>query len=113
MRNLRLMLSALPTSCEALFTMGNQQIEITSASVAEIAQKYLDEQHPGGATLMVVPDAITHEESWWYIGVKTDREPGRLFEYFEALADAEVKIEEQENLTVFFRPVAADGTTAR
>jgi hypothetical protein len=66
---------------------------------------HLKNEHPGGATLSIVPEGIRQDDDWWYVPVKSDRIPDRLFEYYEALANVESQIEEDNQVTVLFIPV--------
>jgi hypothetical protein len=43
----------------------------------------------------------------WYVPVRPDREPRKLFPYYEALADVEEELDEKEQLRVVLTPVDA------
>ena len=82
-------------------------MEQSKQDVAETIQRYLAGRHPGGATLEVVEQNIRREEFAWHVVVQPDFEPARMFEYHEALADAEAELADCENLNVFLIPGTA------
>ena len=69
--------------------------------IAERVRHYLKDAHPGGATLTVLEDQIWRDEFAWNVTVQPDFEPKRLFEYYEALADAMIALADEENLKVY------------
>ncbi len=69
--------------------------------IAERVRHYLKDARPGGATLAVLEDQIWHDEFAWNVTVQPDFEPERLFEYYEALADAMIALADEENLKVY------------
>jgi len=73
-------------------------------TVAKAVRKYIKNYHPGGATLEVIEQGIRKEEYWWYVPVRPSVEPVKRYEYYEALADVEEALDENENLTVFLVP---------
>ena len=77
-------------------------------TVAEAVRKYIKDCHPSGLTMEVIEKGIRKEKYWWYVPVRLSMEPPKLFEYYEALADAEEALEENENLTVFLVPTVTD-----
>jgi len=77
-------------------------------TVAKAVREYVKDCHPGGATLEVLEQDIRKEEYWWYVPVRPDMEPVKRYEYYEALADVEEALEENENLTVFLVPTVQD-----
>ncbi len=82
--------------------------ELSSEEILKIAQSYLDRVHPGGATLTVQPDSLNKRETWWYLDVLSDKPPVHRHEFYEALADAAVDIEERENVNLFFQLLPTD-----
>jgi len=77
-------------------------------TVSEAVHKYIKDCHPGGITLEVIEQDIHKEEYWWYVPVRLSMEPPKLFEYYEALADVEEALDENEKLTVFLVPIMPD-----
>lgn len=75
--------------------------------VAERVSYYLKDAHPGGTTLEVLASQIWHEEFGWHVPVRPDFEPKRLFEYYEALAEAEIALRDEDDLSVFLIPETA------
>lgn len=60
----------------------------------------------------VVPDGIWQEQDWWHISVRPDIQPAKRFEYYEALAEAELALLKSENLTVLLVPLVPDSELA-
>jgi hypothetical protein len=58
--------------------------------------------------LEVLEQDIRKEEYWWYVPVRPNVEPMKRYEYYEALADVEEALYENENLTVFLVPTVPD-----
>ncbi len=79
-------------------------MEQNRQTVAGIVRQYLKDCHPGGSDLDVVESKIRKEEFDWYVPVQPNVEPPKLFEYYEALADVEIRIAEQEHTNVFLVP---------
>ena len=75
--------------------------ELDRHYIAEKVRHYLKDAHPGGATLEVLEDQIWREEFAWHVPVQPDFKPKRLFEYYEALADAMIEMADQDNLNVW------------
>ena len=80
---------------------------VNTETVLEAVQQRLQHRHPDGANLEVLPQEIRHEEDWWYISVRPDKEPARDWEYFEALAEVETEMLTQENILMLMVPVPA------
>lgn len=78
--------------------------ELSAQDVARKVAKYLKDCHPGGVTLEVDPEGARKEEFGWRVRVRPDKEPPKLFEYYEALTDVEMELEEREHLNVFLVP---------
>ncbi len=78
--------------------------ELTEQAVAQKVAEYLRDCHPGGVTLEVVPDGVHKGEFVWRVPVRPSEEPTKLFQYYEALADVEIELDEREHLKVFLVP---------
>jgi hypothetical protein len=87
--------------------MAKLEGKVDKRSVAEAVRKYLEDRHPSGLTLEVDEQGVRQEQYWWYVPVRPSQEPPKLFEYYEALAEVEGEIEENENLTVLLVPAAS------
>ncbi len=87
-------------------------MRITKQKLLDMVKRYVADQHPDGMTLSVVEAGVHRDKNWWYVPVQPDHEPEKLFQYYEALADLEGKMQDDENLTVLFIPVQADKATA-
>src|SRR5437879_4555632 len=79
-------------------------VELSPQVVAEKVAQYLKECHPGGVTIEVDPDGIVKGEFEWRVRVRASHEPQGLMEYYEALTDVEMELDEQEHLNVFLVP---------
>ena len=77
-------------------------------SVAQAVRQYIQDRHPGSAVLEVVEQGIRKEEYWWYVPVRPSVEPEKRYEYYEALADVEEELAENEKLTVFLVPAGPE-----
>lgn len=75
--------------------------------VAEKAAERLLATHLDGVTIKVLEAGVRNEEDCWYVPVQPSTEPSKRTEYYEALADVETDLLEQEDLNVLFIPVAA------
>lgn len=86
----------------------NKPNKSNKRTVTEAVRRYIKDCHPGGLTLEVVEQGIRKEEYWWYVPVRPNVEPVKRYEYYEALADVEEALDENENLTVFLVPTVTD-----
>jgi hypothetical protein len=84
----------------------------TKAAVADLVRKYIQDRHPGGATLEVVDQDVRKERHWWCVPVRPSIEPSRRYEFYEVLADVETEMAENERVTVFLVPAAADAVVS-
>jgi hypothetical protein len=78
--------------------------EPNSQRVAQVVNAYLLNCHPSGVTLEVDKSGIHKVRGQWYVPVRPSAEPAKLYEYYEALTDIEMKLDEQEHLNVFLVP---------
>ncbi len=91
----------------------NKPNKLNKRTVAKAVRKYIEDYHPDGATLEVVEQGIHKEEYWWYVPVRPNVEPMKRYEYYEALADVEEALEENENITVFLVPTVPEDGVSR
>jgi len=82
--------------------------QMSEKEIVEIVGRYLQDKHPGGATLEALTQGVCHEQDWRYVSVRPSVEPQRRYEYYEALADVENALEEGEHLTVLLLPTAPE-----
>ncbi len=75
-------------------------------------RKYIQDKHPGGAILEVVPQGVRQEREWWYVQVRPNIQPAKRFEYYEALATVEQEVQKFEHLTVLLVPTVPETDTA-
>ncbi len=80
---------------------------INAQTVVEAVQKRLQDRHPDGVNLEALPQGVRHEQDWWYVSVRPDKEPAKDWEYFEALAEVEMEMLTQENVLVLILPTPA------
>jgi hypothetical protein len=63
---------------------------------------------PGGGTIDIVDEKMREENGCWRIPVRPDTEPPRAFEYYDALAEVESQLSEQEDLNVWLVPTTPE-----
>src|SRR4051812_14511313 len=73
-------------------------------TVARLVRDRVRNCHPEGLTLEVDESAIIQINGQWKIPVRPSREPEKLYEYYEALTEIEIDLEENEDLNVFLAP---------
>lgn len=78
--------------------------KLSKRDVVKVVREYIQDCHPSGLTLEIVEEDVRKEKYWWYVPVRADREPPKLFEYYESLADVEERLDENESLEVFLVP---------
>jgi hypothetical protein len=81
---------------------------MTEERLVELVRAQLRRHHPGGSDLDVGPGPIQRQNDHWYVPVLPSREPPRMFEYYEALAEVEATLEEEEQLQVLLVPVTPE-----
>jgi hypothetical protein len=82
-------------------TEQTEQAVSAEQTVLRKVTSYLKDCHPDGVTLEVDPAGISRGEFSWRVLVRPDREPLQLRQYYEALADVEVELQEREQLNVW------------
>jgi hypothetical protein len=90
----------------------DKQVELSPQAVAEKVARYLRECHPDGVNIEVDPDGIVKGEFEWRVRVRPSQEPQGPMEYYEALTEVEMKLDEQEHLNVFLVPSDPDSPLA-
>jgi hypothetical protein len=78
---------------------------MTQDKVVQLVREQLQNHHPGGATLEVVPEGIRQQDGSWYIPVRPNVQPPKMYEYYEALAEVESTLEENEQLQIWLMPM--------
>jgi hypothetical protein len=76
--------------------------ELTAGEVAEKVREHLRGVRPAGIALEVMEEKILKVDDWWRVPVRPSELPPRMFDYYEALADAESELQEKEQLNVLF-----------
>lgn len=92
--------------------LANQYMK-TEQEVVDAVRQRIQNVHPGGIVLEVVPQGVRHEQEWWYVPVRPDVQPAKRFEYYEALAGVETELQKSEHLTVLLLPTVPDAELAR
>jgi hypothetical protein len=72
--------------------------------VLQLVRERLRECHPGGVTISVVEDLMRQENGCWRVPVRPSVQPPRTYEYYDALADVETDLSENEQLEVWLVP---------
>ena len=91
------------TSKASTLLLGEEQK--ATESVVAIVQKYLARQPLDGAHIEVVK-GTRWEGDWWYIPVRLTGQLARPSHYFDALAETEIDLKDNEQLEVLFVPSA-------
>lgn len=73
-------------------------------TVAETVSQYLQDCHPDGITFTVIEEEVKQDEFGWKVPVLLDKEPRKLFPYYEALADVEIALADEAHLKVLLIP---------
>lgn len=76
-------------------------------TVTASVRRRLQDRHPDGAILEVLPQGVRQEQDCWYVAVRPDKEPPRLYEYCKALAEVEAEMLVQENILVVMVQIPA------
>src|ERR1700674_352202 len=80
------------------------ETELSEHALVRKVEAYLKDVHPGGITLEVDPEVVQRGEFSWRVCVRPSEEPSDLIAYYEALADVEIALDEQEQLNVWLVP---------
>jgi hypothetical protein len=75
---------------------------LTNKAIADIVRNRLKDCRPGGLMLEVVEEGIQKGENWWRVPVRPSAWPEKLYEYYEAMAEVEEDILENDNLNILF-----------
>jgi hypothetical protein len=81
---------------------------MTEERVLELVREQLQKHRPGGVDLAIAPRPVRLENDCWYVPVLPTVEPPRMFEYYEALADVEATLEEEQGLQVLLVPITPE-----
>lgn len=73
--------------------------------IAKMVSKYLEAYQPDDFRLNVRPDEIMQDDDWYYVVVEPSRDDARSYEYYGRLAEAELDLQEKENMNVLLVPV--------
>jgi hypothetical protein len=74
--------------------------ELTASDVANKVRPYIANKTIGDVTLSLDDERILLRNGYWRIPIRPSREPDPLFPYYEALADLEDELQENEGLKV-------------
>jgi hypothetical protein len=83
---------------------------MTEEKVLDLVREHLAQHHPGGVTLDVGGGSVRRQDEYWYVPVRPSAQPPKMYEYYEALADVEATIEENEGVQVFLVPTLPEET---
>ena len=74
--------------------------DLTKAEVAQKVREYTNGRDVDGVTLEVIESDIAKINGWWRVPVRPSAWTKRLSSYYEALADIEATIDENEGLNI-------------
>jgi hypothetical protein len=74
--------------------------ELTATDVASRVRPYVAKKTIGDITLSMDDARIHLRNGYWRIPIRPSREPDPLFPYYEALADLEDEVQENEGIKV-------------
>jgi hypothetical protein len=74
--------------------------ELTATDVASRVRPYVAKKTIGDITLSMDDARIHLRNGYWRIPIRPSREPSPLFPYYEALADLEDEVQENEGFKV-------------
>jgi len=74
------------------------------ARVVDLARKHLAPHQPEGYRLEVLAEEIHQDDDWYYVVVKPSRSDVRSYDYSQRLAEAELDLQEKENVKILLVP---------
>jgi hypothetical protein len=74
----------------------------TKTDIIQRIQQHMSADLP----LVVLEDHIRQENDWWYVPVRPRSAAPKTFEYYQALAELEERLDEEANLNVLLVPAA-------
>ena len=74
--------------------------ELTATDVANLARPYVAKKTIGDITLWIDEKSIRLQNGYWRIPICPSREPDPLMPYYEALAEPEDEVQENEGIKV-------------
>ena len=74
--------------------------ELKATDIADRVRPYVAKKTVGDITLWMDEASIRLQNNYWRIPIRPSREPEPLFPYFEALADLEEEVQENEGIRV-------------
>jgi hypothetical protein len=75
--------------------------------VATLAQAALDRHQPKAYALRVARDSVLQEDDWYRVVVTTPDDV-RTYEFYDALAEAEADLQDEQGLNILLVPVAGE-----
>lgn len=87
---------------------------MTETKAGDVARKVRDrlrDVRPAGLTLELLEEGIRQIDDWWRVPVRPSAEPIRLFEYYEAIAELESELQENERINVVFATAESNGAS--
>ncbi len=76
--------------------------------ILELARKYLEPHQPADYRLDVCAAGVQREDDWYYVVVEPSRNDIRSHDYSSRLAEAELDLQENEDLRILFVPALPD-----
>lgn len=86
---------------------------MTKKDIGEIVQKYLEEQeYAEGYKVSVLAKEIRRQGAFWYVPILPTTQPRKMYAYYEALAEVEGKLDENDGLDVLLVPAIPEEAAA-
>lgn len=78
---------------------------MTQDRLVELVRDQIEQYHPGGVTLAVVPEDVRQRDGIWYVPVLPSVQPPKMYEYYEVLAEVADTLEENEQIQIWLVPI--------
>jgi hypothetical protein len=78
--------------------------ELNPGEIIKLVRQSLENRHPQGIAIDVIEEGIRRQNGSWYVPVRPSVQPPKTFEYYEALAEVESELEENEQVSVLLVP---------
>ena len=85
---------------------------MTRGEIAQRIHERLQGARFAGVTLEVMENDIRRFDDWWRVPVRPNAWPTRMFEYYEALAELESDLQENDGINVLFATAEPAGVPA-
>ncbi len=76
--------------------------------IIALARRYLAKHQPADYQLEIDRDSVMQDEDWYYVVVSPSRNDVRSYDYSARLAEAELDLQEEQNVNVLLVPTLPD-----